>query len=92
LGGIAENTNGMMRSKQDSVGDLFIVITAGIGLLLSTLDTGIINVAIPTLVVFFHSTISGIAWTVTLYTLGLTGTIIIFGRLSDRYGYVRIYA
>jgi len=89
LGGIVESTNGR---KQDSVGDLFVVITAGIGLLLSTLDTGIINVAMPTLVLVFHSTISGVAWTVTLYTLALTGTIIIFGRLSDRFGHLRVYA
>lgn len=73
------------------VSDFFVVVTAGIGLLLSTLDTGIINVAIPTLVAVFHSTVTGIAWTVTLYTLALTGTIVLFGRISDRIGHLRVY-
>lgn len=71
--------------------DRIVVLTAGIGLFLSTLDSGIINVALPTLVRTFHSNISTMAWTITLYTLALTGTIIIFGRLSDRFGRLKIY-
>lgn len=69
-----------------------VIIAAGAGLFLSTLDTGIINVALPTLSRVFHTTVATIAWTVTLYTLTLTGTLILFGRLSDKYGRVRIYA
>ena len=71
--------------------DRMVVLTAGIGLFLSTLDSGIINVALPTLVRTLHSNINTMAWTVTLYTLALTGTIIIFGRLSDRFGRLKIY-
>ena len=71
--------------------DFFVVVTAGIGLFLSTLDTGIINVALPTLSQTFHSTVSFIAWTVTSYTLSLIGTIIVFGRLGDRVGRLKIY-
>lgn len=71
--------------------DFFVVMTAGIGLFLSTLDTGIINVALPTLSQTFHSTVSFIAWTVTSYTLSLIGTIIVFGRLGDRVGRLKIY-
>lgn len=68
-----------------------VVLVAGAGLFLSTLDTGIINIALPTLSQVFHTTVTSIAWTVTLYTLTLTGTLILFGRLSDRYGRIRIY-
>ena len=74
-----------------AVSDLFVVIVAGIGLLLSTLDTGIINVALPTLVHVFHSSLTAMSWTITLYTLALTGTIVLFGRLSDRYGHLTVY-
>ncbi|OPG15217.1 MFS transporter, partial [Ferroacidibacillus organovorans] len=74
-----------------AVSDLFVVIIAGIGLLLSTLDTGIINVALPTLVHVFHSSLTAMSWTITLYTLALTGTIVLFGRLSDRYGHLTVY-
>lgn len=79
------------RSIAPAVSDRFVVIVAGIGLLLSTLDTGIINIAIPTLIHVFHSTLTGISWTITLYTLALTGTIVLFGRLSDRFGHLPVY-
>ncbi|CAM3098322.1 hypothetical protein STAR110904_06575 [Staphylococcus argensis] len=69
-----------------------VVFTAGMGMFLSTLDTGIINVALPTLVKRFHVDTTTITWTVTLYTLLLTGTIIVFGRLSDRYNRLNIYS
>lgn len=79
------------RTKPHVESELFVVIIAGIGLLLSTLDTGIINVAIPTLVHVFHATLTSISWTITLYTLALTGTIVLFGRFSDRYGHLNVY-
>ena len=59
---------------------------------LSTLDSGIINVALPTLSKYFNVDTSFITWSVTLYTLLLTGTIIMFGRLSDKYNRLNIYS
>ena len=68
-----------------------IILTAGVGLFLSTLDTGIMNVALPTLSRNFHVSVSEIAWTVTLYLLSLTTTIVVFGRVSDRVGRLKVY-
>ena len=72
--------------------DHLVVFTAGIGMFLSTLDSGIINVALPTFSKSFNVDTSFITWSVTLYTLLLTGTIIIFGRLSDKYSRLNIYS
>lgn len=69
-----------------------IILTAGVGLFLSTLDTGIMNVALPTLGGNFHVSVSEIAWTVTLYLLSLTSTIVVFGRVSDRVGRLKVYS
>ncbi|MCO6302257.1 MFS transporter, partial [Staphylococcus epidermidis] len=70
--------------------DHLVVLTAGIGMFLSTLDSGIINVALPILSKSFNVDASFISWSITLYTLLLTGTIIIFGRLSDKYNRLNI--
>ncbi|HEU5378274.1 MAG TPA: MFS transporter [Ktedonobacteraceae bacterium] len=69
----------------------WVVLTAGLGMFLSTLDTGIINVALPSLGQEFHTTATSTAWSVTLYLLTLSTTILIFGRLGDRYGQSRIF-
>jgi len=68
-----------------------LALIAGLGMFLSTLDSGIINVAIPGLIDAFHSKISTVIWTVTLYTLALSASILLFGNLADRVGRLRIY-
>ena len=70
---------------------LFLALVAGVGMFLSTLDSGIINIAIPTLLTKFHAQISTVIWTITLYTLMLSATILLFGRLADRIGRLKIY-
>ena len=49
--------------------DNLVVIVAGIGMLLSTLDTGIINVALPFLKSYFETTADIAAIAVTGYTI-----------------------
>ena len=71
--------------------DRIVILTAGAGLFLSTLDSGIINVALPTLMHVFHAQLATISWTVIFYTLTLVGTITIFGRLSDHFGRLTVY-
>jgi EmrB/QacA subfamily drug resistance transporter len=72
------------------VSEKMVVMIAGIGMFLSTLDTGIINVALPFLEKEFHSSVTTIAWSVTIYMMALSGTIILFGKLSDRIGRLKI--
>ncbi|MFZ9036099.1 MAG: MFS transporter [Francisellaceae bacterium] len=68
-----------------------ITITASIGMFMSTLDTGIINIAIPVLMKDLHATLSLTTMTITAYTLALCISILIFGVLADRFGRVRVY-
>ena len=70
---------------------LFVAIIAGIGMFLSTLDAGIINVAIPSLIQVFNSNLDVVIWTVTLYALIVSATILFFGQLADRIGRLKIY-
>jgi MFS family permease len=83
-----------------NIGELFmslrrkekwVIGVAGIGMFLSTLDSGIMNVALPSLQRQFHSPLTSISWTISGYLLALSSTIIIFGKLSDRYGRLRLF-
>lgn len=65
---------------------------AGIGLFLSTLDSGIINIVLPNLMSYFNTSIATAIWTVTLYMLVLSTTILLWGQWADRYGRLKIYA
>lgn len=55
----------------DKVKNKLIITIAGMGMLLSTLDTGIINVALPFLENQFHTSTSVAALSVTGYTMSL---------------------
>ena len=67
-----------------------IILIAGMGMLLSTLDTGIINVALPFLQHQFHSTTSIAALSVVGYTTSLAVLILPFGYLSDQIGKLKL--
>lgn len=70
---------------------LKLASVVGVGMFLSTLDSGIINIAIPTLLKVFKTDISILIWSVSLYTLVLSATILLFGRLADRFGRLMLY-
>lgn len=67
-----------------------VVIVAAIGMFLSTLDTGIINVALPFFRNYFHTSPNTVALTVIGYTTSLAIFIMLFGILSDQKGKLKI--
>ncbi|MGF9769465.1 MFS transporter [Bacillus albus] len=85
-----DNTNVVINSKLPVVNEKLVILIAGIGMFLSTLDTGIINIALPFLEKEFHSTVTITAWSVTIYVMALSSTILLFGKISDRIGRFQI--
>jgi EmrB/QacA subfamily drug resistance transporter len=62
-----------------------------LGMIMSILDTTIVNVALRTLGHDLHSTISQIQWVVTGYILSLAAVIPITGWAARRFGAKRVY-
>ncbi|WP_242270505.1 MFS transporter [Bacillus cereus group sp. BfR-BA-01425] len=85
-----DNTNVVINRKLSLFSEKLVILIAGIGMFLSTLDTGIINIALPYLEKEFHSTVTITAWSVTIYVMALSATILLFGKISDRVGRFRI--
>ncbi|MCU1381044.1 MAG: drug resistance transporter [Acidimicrobiales bacterium] len=57
-----------------------------VALIVVTMDTTILNVALPSLVRDLHAGASGLAWIVDGYTLVFAGLLLTAGSLGDRYG------
>lgn len=70
----------------------FVLTIAGAGMFLSTLDSGVINVALPFLQQDFRTTVNTISWTISGYFLVLSATLVLFGKLGDRFGRVSIFS
>jgi EmrB/QacA subfamily drug resistance transporter len=55
------------------------------------LDATAVTVALPSIGRDLHSSLSGLQWTVTAYTLTLAALILLGGSLGDRYGRRRVF-
>src|SRR5450432_1429298 len=69
-------------------------ITLGIMLiavLIAGLDSTVLNVAIPTILREFHTTLPSLQWVITGYSLTFAALLIIGGRLGDIFGARRMF-
>jgi EmrB/QacA subfamily drug resistance transporter len=69
----------------------WILSVAAAGVLLSTIDASIVNIALPTISEHFNSSVRNTAWVTISYLLVITVTLLLFGRLSDIYGQKLIF-
>lgn len=61
------------------------------GVFLSTMDSGMINVALPTIMRSFNLSLEHAELIVTFYLLTITVSLVFWGRLGDRLGRGRVY-
>src|SRR6516164_4703736 len=69
----------------------WVLAAAVLGSSMAMLDGTVVNVALPTIGRDLHTTLAGLQWTVTAYTLTLAGLILLGGSLGDRLGRRRIF-
>ena len=58
---------------------------------MATVDSSMVNIALPTIMAEFHSPLKDTEWVVLIYLLTITSSLLIWGNLSDRLGRHRIY-
>ena len=62
-----------------------------LSLFISSMDSTIVNVALPSIGRELHSTISGLQWTIDAYTLVLASLLMLSGSTADRIGRRRTF-
>jgi EmrB/QacA subfamily drug resistance transporter len=68
-----------------------VFAAVALGTFMATLDSSIVNVALPTLATTFHASVTQIEWVSLAYMLTITGLLLPFGRLGDALGRRRIF-
>lgn len=68
-----------------------VLVMVMTGVFLSTMDSGMINVALPTIMRSFKLSIEHAEFIVTIYLLTITVTLVFWGRLADRLGRGNVY-
>ena len=69
----------------------WIVITVAFGAFMSKLDSYIVNISLPTIAERFHVTSAEVSWVILVYLLVSTSTLLLFGKLGDRFGMRRVF-
>lgn len=68
---------------------VFLLVATGV--FLSTMDSSMINIALPGIMRSFATTLALSEWVVLIYLLTITVSLLIWGHLADCYGQGRIY-
>lgn len=70
----------------------YVLATVAMGTFMSTLDSSIVNVALPTISRQLDADLSTLQWVVSAYLLTITSLLPIFGRIADMFGRKRVFA
>ncbi len=69
---------------------LFLLMVMG-GVFISTMDSGMVNIALPTIMRSFSVGLERTNLVVVVYLLTITATLVFWGKISDRYGKGKVY-
>ena len=76
--------------QQQKKWQLFLVVAVGV--FMSTLDSSMVNIALPSIMDEFNSSLATTEWVVMMYLLTITVSLLFWGHLADYLGRGRIYA
>lgn len=68
-----------------------ILIAVAVGTFMGPLDTSVVNIALPSISSYFHSSFATVEWVVMSYLLIISSLLLTYGRLGDLYGHKRVY-
>jgi EmrB/QacA subfamily drug resistance transporter len=68
-----------------------ILLLVSAGVFMSTLDSSMLNVALPSIMQVFASPLALTEWVIIIYLLTITVTLLFWGHLSKKYGQAVIY-
>ncbi|MCO7175389.1 MFS transporter [Sporolactobacillus kofuensis] len=80
----------MTQSKQNKSARS-ITVGLALAIFMSSLDTSVVNIVLPTLVKAFNTSFSGVQWVIISYMLAVTSLIVGAGRLGDLFNMKKVY-
>jgi EmrB/QacA subfamily drug resistance transporter len=68
----------------DPLRQKLLLAAIALGVVMDGIDGSIVNVALPTMAVYFNTDTGTIAWVIITYLLMMAGLLLVFGKLADR--------
>jgi len=67
---------------------VFLISTAAF---MGTLDSTIVNISLPSIAEYYHTSVTMVSWIPIAYLLTLAAAMIAFGRFADLHGHRKVY-
>src|SRR4030067_3807595 len=68
-----------------------IFVSAGLGLLMYSIDSTVVAVAFPNFIKDFDTNVLWAAWTISIYLIAVTSVLPLMGNLSDGFGRKKVF-
>jgi EmrB/QacA subfamily drug resistance transporter len=68
-----------------------IFVSAGLGLLMYSIDSTVVAVAFPNFITDFETNVLWAAWTISIYLIAVTSVMPLMGNLSDGFGRKKVF-
>ena len=69
----------------------WVLVATVLGSAIAAIDATVVGIALPTIGVDFHTSLTSLQWVVTAYMLTLAGLLLVAGAAGDRYGRRRVF-
>ena len=69
----------------------FIFVTAGLGLLMYSIDSTVVAVAFPNFIKEFNTSVLWAGWTISIYLIAVAMVMPLAGKLSDTFGRKKVF-
>lgn len=69
---------------------IFCIVATGV--FMATMDSSMVNIALPTIMKTFQSPLKSTQWVVLIYLLTITSSLLLWGSLADRIGRKNVYS
>lgn len=81
----------IQKQSKEKESNWFALLVVMGGVFLSTMDSGMVNIALPTIMRHFNLAMEETEVVVTAYLLTITVTLVFWGRIADHHGLEKIY-
>lgn len=68
-----------------------VLVSIGMFAFMSNLDSSIVNIAMPIMAKQLNVPMNQIEWVVSSYLIVLTSLLLLFGKLGDIYGKIKVF-
>jgi len=70
---------------------ILLVLSISLATFMSGLDGTIVNIALPSISEAFQLSSTTVSWVATSYLLVMAGCVLVFGKISDRIGFKKVF-